>query len=307
MRKIRVGTRGSKLALWQATYVRESLEKLNPGVHFEQVIIKTEGDLDQKSSLTRIGGQGVFTKEIEKALLNNHVDLAVHSLKDLPSVMPDGLILGGVPERGPVEDLLITEKGQSLGELPENARIATGSIRRKSQLLHMRPDLLISDLRGNIYTRINKLNNQDLNGIIMARAAVERLKLGNVKYAVFTIEEMIPAVGQGAIGIQVRTDDTEILDMVKSINHTDTYYSVTAERTLLSTLDSGCQFPVGACAQVSDNWLRIKGFVASEDGRNVLYDTIQLPKEDAEDAGRLLAEKLIERGANSLLKAFSLS
>jgi hydroxymethylbilane synthase len=166
---------------------------------------------------------------------------------------------------------------------------------------------LISDLRGNIYTRINKLNNQDLNGIIMARAAVERLKLGNVKYAVFTIEEMIPAVGQGAIGIQVRTDDTEILDMVKSINHTDTYYSVTAERTLLSTLDSGCQFPVGACAQVSDNWLRIKGFVASEDGRNVLYDTIQLPKEDAEDAGRLLAEKLIERGANSLLKAFSLS
>jgi hydroxymethylbilane synthase len=145
MRTIRVGTRGSNLALWQASFVRKALENLNPDVQFEQVIIKTEGDLDQSSSLTQIGGQGLFTKEIEKALMDDRIDIAVHSLKDLPSKMPDDLVLGAVPERGPVEDVLVTEKGLSLEDLPEKARIATGSIRRKSQLLQMRPDLQISD------------------------------------------------------------------------------------------------------------------------------------------------------------------
>jgi hydroxymethylbilane synthase len=305
MRTIRVGTRGSKLALWQAAYVRQSLEKLNPGVRFDQVIIKTEGDLDQKSSLTRIGGQGVFTKEIEKALVNNEVDIAVHSLKDLPSKMPEGLVLGAVPERGPVEDILITENGLSLDQLPENTRIATGSIRRKSQLLNRRPDLLISDLRGNIDTRIRKLKEQDIDGIIMARAAVIRLDLKNIKYTVFSTEEMIPAVGQGAIGIQIRMDDTQILDIVKTINQDQAYYAVTAERALLSTLDSGCQFPVGAYTQVFNNTLLINGFVASENGRNMLHDTVECQKEDAAMAGRMLAEKLLEKGAKSLLDEFN--
>jgi hydroxymethylbilane synthase len=307
MRKIRVGTRGSNLALWQADFVRQSLEKLDPGTEFEQVIIKTDGDLDLTSSLSRIGGQGVFTKEIEKALLSDQIDIAVHSLKDLPSKMPEGLMLGAVPERGPVEDILITESGCSLKELPEKSRIATGSIRRKSQLLHKRPDLQVSDLRGNIDTRIRKLKDQGIDGIIMARAAIIRLKLEGLKYAVFPTGEMIPAVGQGAIGIQVRSDDPEIRDKVRTISHDDSFHAVKAERALLSTLDSGCQFPVGCIAEVSGDILIIRGFVASEDGRIMLYDKTETRKEDSEKAGRMLAESLIRKGAKSILDTFSLT
>lgn len=305
MRTIRVGTRGSNLALWQASYVREALEQSNPGIRFEQVIIKTGGDLDQKSSLTRIGGQGIFTKEIEKALLEDEIDIAVHSLKDLPSTMPDALGLGAVPVRGPVEDVLVTEQGLSLKQLPEKAKIATGSIRRKSQLLQMRPDLQISDLRGNIDTRLRKLHEYDLDGIIMAKAALVRLNLVHVKFVEFNTESMIPAVGQGAVGIQIRKKDQDIGRVVASINHDDTYHAVLAERELLHTLDSGCQFPVGAYARVSNGKLSIKGFVASEDGTNILYESIESTADKALNAGKELAEKLIGKGARTLLDAFS--
>ena len=305
MRTIRVGTRGSNLALWQATYVREMLEKKNPGIDFKQVIIKTEGDLDQKSSLTQIGGQGIFTKEIERALLNDQIDIAVHSLKDLPSKMPEELILGAVPERGPVEDILVTGEGLTLEQLPAHARIATGSIRRKSQLLNMRPDLMISDLRGNIDTRLRKLNEQDLSAIIMAKAAIIRLNLENVKFKEFTAEKMIPAVGQGAVGIQIRRKDQDIAEVLQSINHPETFHAVSAERELLSTLDSGCQFPVGSYAEVFGNKLIIRGFVASEDGRKIIRDQVESDKENSVLAGRTLAEKLLKQGARTLLDDFS--
>lgn len=305
MGTIRVGTRGSNLALWQATFVKETLEKHHPGIRFEQVIIKTEGDLDQKSSLSQIGGQGIFTKEIEKALLNNTIDIAVHSLKDLPSKMPEGLILGAVPERGYVEDVLITEDGKTLEQLPQNAKVATGSIRRKSQLLNMRPDLIISDLRGNIDTRLRKLRGSDIDAIIMAKAAILRLELDKVLYYEFNTDEMIPAVGQGAIGIQVRKEDKIVQDIVQALNHLDTFHAVTAERALLATLDSGCQFPVGAFACVSGTDLDIRGFVGSEDGKNILHEKMQSEVQDARNAGRILAEKLLDRGAKSLLDAFS--
>ena len=305
MGTIRVGTRGSNLALWQATFVRESLQEHHPDIHFEQVIIKTEGDLDQKSSLSQIGGQGIFTKEIEKALLNNTIDIAVHSLKDLPSKMPVGLVLAAVPERGYVEDVLITENGTTLNQLPENARVATGSIRRKSQLLNMRPDLIISDLRGNIDTRLRKLKESNIDAIIMAKAAILRLGLDEVLYYEFNTDEMIPAVGQGAIGIQVRKEDDVVRDIVKALNHQDTFHAVTAERALLATLDSGCQFPVGAFARVSGNSLDINGFVASEDGNTILNEKMNSEVQEAENAGRILAEKLLERGAKSLLDEFS--
>jgi len=305
MRTIRVGTRGSKLALWQATFVRQELEKSNPGLRFEQVIIKTEGDIDQKSSLSKIGGQGIFTKEIEKALLNNKIDIAVHSLKDLPSKMPDMLILGAVPERGPVEDILISEEGLTLQQLPENAKVATGSIRRKSQLLNMRPDLMISDLRGNIDTRIKKLKVQNIDGIIMAKAAVLRLKLVDVNYASFSLAEMIPAVGQGAIGIQIRKEDMEAQEAIDTINHMETFYAASAERALLFALDSGCQFPVGAHAQVFNNRLNLVGFVGSEDGKTILLETVHTDMEDYENAGRSLADKLLDKGAGTLLDTFN--
>ena len=305
MGTIRVGTRGSNLALWQATFVRETLEKNHPGIHFEQVIIKTEGDLDQKSSLSQIGGQGIFTKEIEKALLNNTIDIAVHSLKDLPSKMPEGLILGAVPERGYVQDVLITENGITLQQLPQHAKVATGSIRRKSQLLSLRPDLTISDLRGNIDTRLRKLKDSGIDAIIMAKAAILRLELDQVLYYEFKTDEMIPAVGQGAIGIQVRKEDKLVREIVQVLNHQDTYHAVTAERALLATLDSGCQFPVGANARVSGNDLEISGFVGSEDGTSILHEKIRSEVHKAENAGRILAEKLLDRGAKSLLDAFS--
>jgi hydroxymethylbilane synthase len=301
MRKIRIGTRGSQLALWQANFVQKSLAELNPHIAFEQIIIKTEGDRDQKSSLTQIGGQGVFTKTLEDALLDDAIDIAVHSLKDLPSKMTDGLMLSAVPARGPVEDVLVSENGESLDEMKIGAKVATGSIRRRSQLLNLRPDLQLSDLRGNIDTRLRKLKELDLDAIFMAKAAIVRLELHSTKYHTFDPNELVPAVGQGAVGVQVRDNDMNVLEAVHPFNHKATFQAVTAERMVLSTLDSGCQFPIGAYATVDDNLLKIQGFVGSEDGKTVLRAKNEGPADDAEAVGKALAEDLIKQGALSLL------
>jgi len=300
-RTFRIGTRGSQLALWQANFVQKKLEKIYPDLIFERIIIKTEGDQNQQSSLKQIGGQGVFTKAIELALLDEEIDIAVHSLKDLPSKMTENLKLGAVPKRGPVEDVLITKQGLSFNELPQHAIIATGSIRRQSQILTRRPDIRITDLRGNINTRIKKLYEQNLDAIIMARAALKRLSIKDIQYYTFGIDEMIPAVGQGAIGIQIRTEDQTVDQIVFSLNHEDTLLAVTAERSVLHTLDSGCQFPVGAHAFIKNNTLKMVGFVGSEDGKTVLVEKLDTDVHDAEDAGKTLAEELINRGALSLL------
>ena len=304
MRTIRVGTRGSNLALWQANFVQSTLEQLFPDTPFERVIIKTEGDRDQHSSLTQIGGQGVFTKEIEDALLSRQIDIAVHSLKDLPSNMSEGLFLGAVPKRGPVEDVLVTQNGQNIGDLPEKARVATGSIRRRSQLLKLRPDLIITDLRGNIDTRLRKLEEQDLDAIIMAKAAIVRLKLDHVRYTSFSTEEMIPGVGQGAVGIQVRSDDEEVKQIVSAMSDNDTLLAVTAERAFLQKLDSGCQFPVGGYAEINGGKLKLTGYVGNEDGSKVIIDTLSSDAAEASETGKKLAEILISKGAMELLKGF---
>ncbi len=300
-RTFRIGTRGSELALWQADYVQEALEKTFPDEIFERIIIKTEGDQNQQASLKQIGGQGVFTKAIEMALLDKDIDIAIHSLKDLPSKMTGGLKLGAVPERGPVEDILITKQGLSFNQLPKYARIATGSIRRQSQILTRRPDLQISDLRGNIHTRIRKLFELDLDAIIMAGAALKRLAINDIFYYTFDISEMIPAVGQGAIGIQIRIDDITAGQIVSSLNHENTHLAVTAERSLLHTLDSGCQFPVGAHARIHNHTLMMVGFVGSEDGKTVLVEKLETNPLKSRDAGKKLAEKLINRGAWTIL------
>ena len=300
-RTFRIGTRGSQLALWQANFVQHALEKIYPDHHFDRIIIKTEGDQDQNSSLKTIGGQGVFTKAIELALLRDEIDMAVHSLKDLPSGMTEGLALGAVPVRGPVEDVLITKEGLPFSALPRKARIATGSIRRQSQLLDKRPDLQISDLRGNIHTRINKLLDLNLDAIIMARAALIRLDIQDIHYYTFPIDEMIPAVGQGAVGIQVRKNDPEVTRLVAALNHQETMAAVTAERALLHALDSGCQFPVGAHGTVKKGSLEMVGFVGREDGSKVLVEKIHDEVLRAADAGKRLAEKLIARGALNIL------
>jgi hydroxymethylbilane synthase len=300
-RTFRIGTRGSQLALWQADFIQQNLEKIYPDHHFERVIIKTDGDQDQHSSLKTIGGQGVFTKAIEQALLREDIDIAVHSLKDLPSDMTDGLVLGAVPVRGPVEDVLITREGIPFSDLKEGARVATGSIRRQSQLLDKRPDLQISDLRGNIHTRLKKLHEQGLDAIIMARAALVRLEIKDARYYTFPVEEMIPAVGQGAVGIQIREKDREVVNLVTALNHTATLAAVTAERELLHTLDSGCQFPVGGHATIVNSTLNLVGFVGREDGSRVLIEKLETGINRAEDAGKKVAEKLIERGALQIL------
>ncbi len=301
MDKIIVGTRGSKLALWQAEYVERMLTAANPNVHIERKIIKTEGDRDQKTSLTRIGGQGVFTKTIEEALLNGSIDIAVHSLKDLPSQMADGLALAAVPERAEVEDVLVTKDGSAFANLPEGATVATGSIRRRSQLLSLRPDIAITDLRGNIDTRLKKLYNENLDAIVMAKAALVRLGLTNVLYYTFSLDEMIPAVGQAAIGIQIRKDDKRIAHFVEILNDAQTLHAVTAERAFLRELDSGCQFPVGAYGSIRQNRLHLKGFVGSEDGRTILTDEMEADTADAEAMGRELAGRFIARGARKIL------
>lgn len=297
----RIGTRGSQLARWQADFVQGSLEKIFPDHRFEQVIIKTEGDQDQHSSLKQIGGQGVFTKAIEWALLREEIDIAVHSLKDLPSGMEEGLVLGAVPKRGPVEDVLVSRQGIPLSEMPVNAKIATGSIRRQSQILEKRPDINISDLRGNIQTRLKKLDDHNLNAVVMARAALVRLKIEDIRYHTFSIDEMIPAVGQGAIGIQIRKNDQRTASVVAALNHAETWMAVTAERALLHTLDSGCQFPVGAHGKVGGGMIEISGFVGLEDGTKVLKEKLQAEAEKAEESGRILGEILIGRGALELL------
>jgi hydroxymethylbilane synthase len=302
MTTIRIGTRGSQLALWQANYIQSTLQKEHPNQIFEQVIIKTEGDADQKSSLTQIGGQGVFTKAIEDALLDKRIDIAVHSLKDLPSQNPVGLELGAVPPRAVVEDVLVTSDGLSIKDLPEDSPVATGSMRRRSQLLNLRPDLKLQDLRGNIDTRLRKLHEQELAGIIMAKAAIIRLQLEQVNYYTFSTEEMIPSPGQGAIGVQIRSGDEISKNIVSNINHQESFLAVTAERAFLNELDSGCQFPIGGNAIIQGQQLSLKGFVGSEDGKTVIREQINGDPQNAEELGRELAKKFIDRGALDILR-----
>lgn len=302
MHPIRLGTRGSALALWQANHVKELLLQHYPEISFKIITIKTEGDRDRNSSLTVIGGEGVFTKEIEMALSNNKIDVAIHSLKDLPSSMPDSLMLAAVPERGPIADVLITANGVGIDDLPRRARVATGSVRRRSLLLHARPDLKMCDLRGNILTRIKKLSKHNYDAIIMAKAALVRLKLLKTHHHCFSIEQMIPSVGQGAIGLQTRVKDTRVIDLVRTINHEPTFQAVTAERAFLERLESGCQFPVGANARADLDTLNMIGFVGDINGRHILIESIQADLSNATEAGEQLAEILINKGALALIK-----
>ncbi len=300
--EIRIGTRGSKLALWQANLVKMNIEKHFNTINVLLKIIKTKGDRDQASSLTQIGGQGIFTKAIENELINNKIDFAVHSLKDLPSLMPDPLKLGAVLKRGPVNDAFIGLKIHDFLKLPQNATIASGSIRRRAQVLSLRPDINFVDLRGNIETRLKKLLNQGHDGILVAEAAIKRLSLDDYHYHRFSIDEMLPAIGQGAIGIQVRSSDERLQPILDKINDSNTFFCVSAERAFLRKLDSGCQFPVAAYAKIKRKNIKMNGMVLSVDGKVKIQDTLIGQIKDAEQIGESLAEKLINRDALNLLK-----
>jgi hydroxymethylbilane synthase len=301
IKKIRIGTRSSKLALWQANFIKNQIEQNFPNIDISIVHIKTQGDKDQASSLTLVGGMGIFTKEIEKALISDKIDVAVHSLKDLPTQMPKSLFLSAIPERGSVFDVFIGFKDTDFSSLKLEATIACGSIRRRAQLLALRPDLKFVDLRGNIETRLSKLKENQYDGIIMAEAALNRLNLKHIKYYRFSLVEMLPAVGQGAIAVQTRIGDDHLNSVLDYINNDESAACVSAERALLHRLDSGCQFPVAAYANIRGDEIILNGLVASNDGTHILKDTISGDSDKPVEIGVQLAEKLIDQGALKIL------
>ncbi|HQU81747.1 MAG TPA: hydroxymethylbilane synthase [Pyrinomonadaceae bacterium] len=300
-RKFTIGSRGSDLALWQTSFAKNSLESHFPNTSFDVRIIKTKGDAVLDTALSKIGDKGLFTKEIEHALLAKEIDLAVHSLKDLPTTQPEGLRIGSVSKRETPNDIFISKKYSSLKDLPKNAKVATGSLRRKSQLLAFRPDLEIVEIRGNVPTRIERYLESGLDGMILAYAGVHRLGLDAHISQIIPTEILLPAVGQGVMAIEIREDDTEIAEMLEKLNDAETNACITAERAFLRRLEGGCQVPIGANAVLENDEIVLRGFVGSLDGAKVIRDSIKGAKIDAETLGIALAEKCLDAGALEIL------
>jgi hydroxymethylbilane synthase len=306
---IRIGTRGSQLARWQANWVAEQLRVLHTGLAVELVEIKTQGDRDRNSPLSAIGGVGVFTKEIQRALLEESVDLAVHSLKDLPTQHTDGLLLAAVPARADLADALIAPRYQTLDALPEAARIGTSSPRRRAQLLFSRPDLQIVSLRGNIETRLNQALGGQLDAVVLAWAGLHRLDLEHHITQRLGPPDFLPAVGQGALGLECRRDDAIVEALVKPFMHEPTYRAVLAERATLAALQGGCTLPMAAWARdLVDNEadqtglnLAIDAAIFEPDGRERIVVSLQGPRHDPDSLGRRTAQALLENGAGRLL------
>jgi len=300
--KIIIGSRGSKLALWQADFVKRELEKRNKNLRVEIKIIKTKGDKILGVALSKIGDKSLFTKELEVALLNKEIDIAVHSLKDLQTIIPNGLKLAAVSKRHNVEDVLIArKKGTTIFSLKENAVVGTGSLRRKSQLLHLRPDIKIEELRGNVPSRIKTFLNSNWDAIILAHAGVERLKLSKFISSVISSDIMLPAVGQGALGIEIGENNKIVNEIVRSIHHEDTYIAVLAERALLRTLEGGCQVPIGAFAEIKSTGLYLDALVGSLDGKLTFRKKVRGSKKYPEKLGIQLGKSLLKAGASEIL------
>jgi hydroxymethylbilane synthase len=307
MKEIIIGSRGSKLALWQSEWVKARLEALDPEVKVRIEIIKTMGDVRLDVPLSTIGGQGAFTKELEVALLDRRVDVAVHSLKDLPTITPEGLSITATPEREDARDALVLRAGSaaqtdSLKGLAEGAVVGTSSLRRIAQLKHLRPDVQIKDLRGNVDTRLRKLDEGEYDALILASAGLRRLGLGERINVAIEPGEMLPAVGQGSLGIETRADDRQTNALVTRLDDPRTRAAVLAERALLRSLGGGCQVPIAAHATVEGGRLSLDGLVATLDGTKVLRESLDGDATDAALVGEELAARLLERGAGELLK-----
>ncbi len=300
---IKIGTRGSKLALWQANWVKSALEDQHPAPTVELVIIKTKGDKILDVPLAKVGGKGLFVKEIEDALLNRRVDLAVHSMKDMPAEIPEGLCIGAIPERENPQDVLISKSGYQLSELDAGALIGTSSLRRASQILHARPDLVIKPLRGNLDTRLKKLETENLDAVILAAAGVKRLGLEDrvTEYLNETI--MLPAVGQGALCIEIRQNDPVIEPLVAALEHPQTRIVIMGERAFLNRLEGGCQVPIAAHGKIENNTFTICGLVATLDGTTVIKDTLSGPADSSAQIGLDLAERLIAMGSQEIIES----
>jgi len=298
---IKIGTRGSKLALWQANTVKAAISTAFPDLNVEIVIIKTKGDIILDVSLSKIGDKGLFTKEIETALINGDVDLAVHSLKDLPTELPEGLCIGGMLPRGEVRDVFISKDGRKLSEMTANDRIATSSLRRKAQLLAYNPNLNIVDIRGNVDTRLNKMNDGHCEALLMAGAGIIRLGYEGYITELLDPTVVLPAVSQGAVAIEIRDEDERIQRIIDAISDEQTWNTTMAERWLLRTLEGGCQVPVACYSEVASNQLTLTGLVASIDGKQVIRKSVSCPIDEGSEKAIELAEEILAEGGKEIL------
>lgn len=299
---IKIGTRGSKLALWQANWIKSALKSKHRSLSFELVIIKTKGDKILDVPLAKVGGKGLFVKEIEDALLHRKIDLAVHSMKDMPGDIPKGLCVGAIPKRESPLDVLISKNGLRLSELKPHARIGTSSLRRSAQLLRVRPDLVISPLRGNIDTRLKKVETENLDAIILAAAGVKRLGFENRITEYLDEKIMLPAAGQGALCVETRQNDADIGPIVAALDHQQTKTIVMGERAFLNRLEGGCQVPIAAHGKIKENTFTLCGLVATLDGTTVIKDTLSGPVDSSEIIGVELGDRLASKGAKTIME-----
>ena len=318
-KKLIVGTRSSQLALWQADFVIGELRKRYPDLAIEKRLMTTKGDKILNAPLAKIGGKGLFTKELETAMLAGEIDIAVHSLKDMPVMVPEGLVITAVTERADAGDALVSQRYGSFGALPEGAKVGTSSLRRRAQLLHARPDLQIVDLRGNVNTRLRKLEEENFDGIILACAGLKRLGFGGRIRQVLPQSLCLPAVGQGALAIESRIDDRETRELLSCLDDGITRACTAAERGFLATVEGGCQVPVGVYAQPVDNAdiledahtgkaeaIRVEAVIASLDGRKLFRDSVEGAADEAENLGISLANKLLDMGGREILRSLGI-
>jgi len=302
VRSIRIGTRGSTLALAQANWVKQRLEQENAELEVNLHIIKTSGDRFFEAPVQSIGGKGIFVKEIEDALLKNEIDLAIHSMKDLPTELPAGLTIGAVPAREDPRDVLVSRNRIALKDLPEGAKVATGSLRRRAQILHYRPDVSLVAVRGNIDTRLRKLHDGEMDALVLAAAGLNRIGQQHEITEFLDSSICLNAVAQGALAVQTREDDA-LRDQLNFMHHQGTYWEVLAERAFLNRLGGGCHVPVGALAKVSGGRLKLSGIVADPNGRALYRGEISASVSEGSVAGKELAERLLREGAAAILAA----
>jgi hydroxymethylbilane synthase len=298
---LRIATRSSPLAIWQAEYVQQRLMALNPALQVELVRIKTQGDIILDTPLAKIGGKGLFVKELEQAMLDGRADIAVHSMKDVPMELPDGLTLAVICEREDPRDAFVSNQFAHFDDLPHGAHVGTSSLRRSAQLKASRPDLRISSLRGNVQTRLGKLDSGEFDAILLAAAGLKRLGLGERIRHPLAAEVSLPAVGQGAVGIECRAEDPRVHALLAPLNDPDTWDRVVAERAMNRRLEGGCQVPIAGYAELEGDRLWLRGLVASEQGDQVLRADAHGGRADAESLGQQVAETLLAAGAGDIL------
>jgi hydroxymethylbilane synthase len=298
---LRIGSRGSKLALWQAGFIESLISSKFPELKTGKHIIKTTGDKELDSPLSAVGGKGVFVKEIEESLLKHEIDIAVHSLKDLPTVQPDGLRIGAVSKRHDPRDAVVSNGNLKLTQLKKGSKVGTGSLRRQAQILHHFPDLKIAPIRGNVDTRISKLKNGEFDSIILAVAGLERLSLVEEITEICPIDFLIPAPGQGILAVECREKDDDLDEILLEINHLDTSIAASAERSFLLRIGGDCNLPAGCYASIKGESLSILGFIASADGTDMVRKEIQGSLRDHKSLGTELAEKILSNGGNKII------